>query len=646
MIKKFVKKILFHSKLFQYIRYKNILNIKESDKIIYFNSNKTKQIIKMIDSININIKPNKRFQHWIDENIKLINKNCLIGNIPPHYGKIIDYSLNDLILHSNKEQQKLLQSISKYIDKIILVLEQYNDDIYIKNTIKCFKNIKDTKANNLEEALQRILFWSSLFWQSGHKLVGLGRLDVLLNKFENDYSNEQTILILKDFLSELHNYYEFKSSVLLGDIGQIIIIGGLNEDGSYFCNKLTYAFIEAVKECQYSDPKLLLRVSENAPKDLIRYSLECISTGVGSPLLSNDNIVIPRLIEFGYDAKDAFNYVTSACWEPVSYGNSLEQNNLININFSKVISVLLKDKKINNITCFDDFLNLYKNKLEKQIIDCLQTINRIKWENDPLFTMFTENCSSLNIDISNGGAKYNDYGILSVGMSNAVNSLLNIKKHVFENGNTSLKEINKIISENRSFDELNIDLSDDYYGHDDNTTIQLTNDILIFTSNILKNYKNPLGGKVKFGLSSPGYISEGEQTDITFDNRKSGMPLGVHISANDSVAYSELVSFASQLKYTGEGSNGNVIDYFVSPDFIQNNLEKFTNFIVLSIKKGFFQMQMNVVNSETLIKAKLNPELFPNLIVRVWGFSAYFKDLPEDYQDVLINRARLAEGRI
>jgi len=38
--------------------------------------------------------------------------------------------------------------------------------------------------------------------------------------------------------------------------------------------------------------------------------------------------------------------------------------------------------------------------------------------------------------------------------------------------------------------------------------------------------------------------------------------------------------------------------------------------------------------------AQKHPEKYPNLIVRVWGFSAYFKDLPEEYQDVLIQRAR------
>ena len=54
---------------------------------------------------------------------------------------------------------------------------------------------------------------------------------------------------------------------------------------------------------------------------------------------------------------------------------------------------------------------------------------------------------------------------------------------------------------------------------------------------------------------------------------------------------------------------------------------------------GIFQLQMNVVDSKTLIAAKEDPTLFPNLVVRVWGFSAYFNDLPEEYKNVLIARA-------
>ena len=83
----------------------------------------------------------------------------------------------------------------------------------------------------------------------------------------------------------------------------------------------------------------------------------------------------------------------------------------------------------------------------------------------------------------------------------------------------------------------------------------------------------------------------------------------------------------------------------INPSFISNNFDKMVDFILLSISLGFYQMQMNVIDSETLINAKKNPELYQNLIVRVWGFSAYFNDLPENYKDLLIERALINEGK-
>jgi formate C-acetyltransferase len=110
--------------------------------------------------------------------------------------------------------------------------------------------------------------------------------------------------------------------------------------------------------------------------------------------------------------------------------------------------------------------------------------------------------------------------------------------------------------------------------------------------------------------------------------------------------FTEVLRFASKLDYGGAKFNGNVIDLMLSRDFIKNHSDKFTDFIYSSIKLGFFQMQMNVVDSKTLIEAKENPEAHPNLIVRVWGFSAYFNDLPEEYQDLLISRALKNEGKL
>ena len=98
-----------------------------------------------------------------------------------------------------------------------------------------------------------------------------------------------------------------------------------------------------------------------------------------------------------------------------------------------------------------------------------------------------------------------------------------------------------------------------------------------------------------------------------------------------------------QLDYNDNRLNGNVIDFFTTPGLLKQNLSKFAALLRAGFAGGIFQLQMNVVDSKPLIAAKASPELFPDLVVRVWGFSAYFNDLPEEYKDVLIARALESE---
>ena len=58
---------------------------------------------------------------------------------------------------------------------------------------------------------------------------------------------------------------------------------------------------------------------------------------------------------------------------------------------------------------------------------------------------------------------------------------------------------------------------------------------------------------------------------------------------------------------------------------------------------GNQQLQLNTLNAETLEDAKRHPAKHKNLIVRVWGWSGYFCELDEPYQDQIIARHRYGE---
>lgn len=67
---------------------------------------------------------------------------------------------------------------------------------------------------------------------------------------------------------------------------------------------------------------------------------------------------------------------------------------------------------------------------------------------------------------------------------------------------------------------------------------------------------------------------------------------------------------------------------------------QFSNLVAGYFMNKGMQVQFNIYSYDDLKKAKKNPEKYPNLLVRVSGYSAYFKDLNEAMQDELITRTQ------
>lgn len=620
---------------------------------------KVNQFCDIISHIQVTLKKDSRFQSWIDTGIYAYNFGILPHNTSPNYELILNCSIMELLKKSKQYNNEvadnnvqLLLAVKTYIERITKEFDkvcQQIDSAQLRQSRTYFMRMIEHKAESLEEALQRIIFWSSLFWQSGHLLMGLGRLDKVLERFEIPQNPKEAKDMIADFYDEMHRYYAFKSGpVAMGDTGQIVVLGGIEPNGKYFANDYTYFFIDVLLNHNLPDPKILLRVSEIMPKDLLELAIQCIATGVGCHLLANDDVIIPALEDFGYKKDDAHNYVTSACWEPLIYGKSLEINNIKDLNYADAFVLTYQDENFEKCKSFNELLDLYYQKLTIKINEIKYVLDNVVWEEDPLLSLFTEGCLKKGKDISKGGAIYNNYGILTVGLGNAVNSLLYIKHCVFGKEEHTLKELkNCLLNNYQGFEELldEVSGSSNYYGKDEDEVIDIVKIITKQVYDALKGYKNKFGGKVKWGLSSSNYLENGKITGTTLDGRLSGSALTTHISGKGGVGYTELVNFASQMDYSGHRANGNVVDFFVTPEFLEQNLSKFALFILGSIRQGFFEIQMNVVSSKVLIEAKENPKDFPDLIVRVWGFSAYFVELPAEYQEVLINRALQSEGK-
>lgn len=627
--------------------------LKFYNDIEYIGEQKSKciQLKLLIRDIRITPVDNDSFFYSIDCFKTLSTKYHIFDNYSIDYSEIVNNSLENIKNQLESKKSDYAKKEIEFIDILHNYLQRckYDQQIYdrYKKGIDAIESLFYRPADSLFEALQRILFYNQIIWQTGHKNNGLGHLDWILNDLyvrdiENGRITEaEAEQYLVEFFKVLHENCWYKSNMLLGDTGQIIIVGGLQKDGIYHYNQLTYKFIEVSKKLGLPDPKVLLRCSAKMPYNLLKTAIECIATGIGAPFLSNDDIVVPSLISFGYDAKDAYNYVTSACWEPLIINCSCDQNNLYTLNFALPLIEMMDATEFDEIRSMDELLNVYKLYFSDYLKKNISPLTELQFEEDPVLSLFSLSSRERETDIVRGGAKYSNIGLTSVGMSTVVNSFLNIQKYVFDEKKYTLKQMN--LSRKNNFQDedtiaRDIKSNTNIYGRDEKSVIDMTKIISDIASKELIKYHTKYGGKFKFGLSSPNYVIDGKNTGAALDGRRENEPFPVHISCSKPIANTELFSFASQLDYSGNRLNGNVVDFIVAPSFLKNNIDKFCLLLMGAIKSGIYQMQMNVTDSLTLIDAKNNPEKYPNLVVRVWGFSAYFNDLPEEYKDVLIKR--------
>ena len=584
----------------------------------------------------------------------------VIRHVPKGYYRIasttVDYSwmLHHPLKDKLKEIEKLPEGdfkkalgITLYTIKELAtrVAKELKGNLSARNSqlSEYISNIWDRPCTSFDECIQRILFFHALFWQNKHRQNGIGRLDYWLESFYiNDVkkgvlNREQAKRHLFDMVRILGKDLKAKSnSYFAGDTGQVIIIGGIDEKGNTVENDITHILLEIFKEKPVPDPKLILRINSSTSDAVWQNAVKSILKGSGSPLIMNEELVIPLMEEFGYEKQDVYNVGTSACWEPLIIGKSLDQNNCIpNIPVVACIETVLK--QYSNKT-YGEFLSNVEKEITKTIADW--NLN-IKFEHSSLLSLFFDDCIAKGKDFTAGGAKYNYHGILIVSFPNLINSILNVKKFVYEDKLLSLQECGECIEY-------------DYKGHEDIRQLLLTNplkfglaveEVLGLTQRLMDviekatSTRTMFGQKIKVGFSSPSYIGLSKNSKASLDGRKRGEPFAVHISPVSShIDISEIFDFASNLQYKGCNLNGNVVDFMVPAAYAKNE-NKFITLLKESFKNGLFEVQLNVVDKKTLMDAKEHPEKYPNLVVRVWGFSAYFNDLPEEYKDNLIARA-------
>jgi formate C-acetyltransferase len=614
------------------------------------------QFKRLIELLNFNrVKTLPYFYPLDEKNMRTIPVGYInLASLTLDYAKVLKHDLIRLRKELINNKDDFSQSIILTIDAVNILREKaiafYSKQKSDRSRIICgyLKNIMSEEPQSFDEALQKILFFNALLWYNHQRHIGLGRLDLVLYPYyqkslqKGEITKEQAKEHLQDFILTLANNTKYKSGSLIGDTGQVIFISGIDGERKYVENELSFMFLDIITSLNIPDPKIILRANKHISKELWLKSIDCISKGNGSPLIANEEKIMNLMQSFGYEADDCINWGTSACWEPLIIGKSFDQNNCAE-NISLLRPLVDMINHYDTIDSYAEFERIYINELQTYIRLITRKYRTILFDPSPLHSIWMDGCIEQLKDISKGGAKYNYHGFLAVGLPNAVNALLNIEEYVYNKKMITLLECREVLRNNytkRGDIQTLFQNNPSKFGDSSVLVLKLTDHIMQTVSDVVAQ-STINGQKAKIGFSSPSYINASKSLQASPDGRKYGEPLGVHISpVSHNIGIAEIIQFASRLDYSGNKINGNVVDFIVTEPFIRDR-NKFMEILRSAIRQGVYEMQLNVLNADKLIAAKADPGLYPNLVVRVWGFSAYFNDLPEVYKEHLIRRAQM-----
>ena len=461
-------------------------------------------------------------------------------------------------------------------------------------------------------------------------------------------TDEQLLEILEAYFISMNMDTDIYDGVQQGDNGQSMVLGGYDKDGNDMYNALSQLCMEASMELQLIDPKINLRVNKTTPIERLEFATKMTKLGLGFPQYCNDDVVVPGLIALGYSEEDAYNYAVAACWEFIIPGKGMDMVNIHSMKFPLSLEHALKDNLLNCPT-FPDFMDAVKKEITRFCNVIIHRCNERTFAVSPYLSAMIGDCISRGKDAYRGGAVYNNFGIHGMGIATAANSLMAIKQLVYDEKFCTAQELIQALADNFEGHEVlrNRMLSCPQMGNNDDRVDDIAWELMDCFSQHINGAPNNKGGVFRAGTgSAQGMVFMGEITGATPDGRKAGGYFASNFSPSlESRIAGPLSCIQSFTKYDFKKTiNGGPLTLEIHDTVFnhEGGIQKVAALVRAFIQLGGHQLQLNSVNRDRLLDAKKNPQNYPNLIVRVWGWSGYFVELDPQFQDHIIRRTEFS----
>ncbi len=529
----------------------------------------------------------------------------------------------------------------------------------------CLKQLRDGAPTNIYEAMQLIYIYfmvSECIDNYQVRSLGNGLDRTLYPFYKNDIeSGTFTREEIKEFLA----YFLMQWSAIGNYWGQPFYLGGTKPDGSTKINDLSYDIIDVYDKLGIYNPKIQIKYNKNIPLDFLNRILDMIRGGQNCFVFCCEPGMIKATMSYGATYEEALDMDIRGCYETGIRANEVSPSSGY-VNAAKAVEYVftngfdtrinkqmgIKTGEISDFNTFEDFYRAVLLQWEYFIEKSVEITNDyerfMSYVNPSSMYSATVETSLKNaFDGYQGGVKFNNSAMLNCGFASLVNSVMAVKKLVYDNKKTTLEELNAALQNNwEGYEHLRAEAlhSPQKYGNSEPETDMYAEMMARYFANKVNGRPNARGGVYKAIMhSAMQFVWQGEKTLATPDGRKAGEELsknGSPAPGTDKNGVTALINSVCKLNPTLYPESF-CLDIMLHPSATEgeDGLVAMKALIDAYMANDGMSMQINVFNAEILRDAQKNPDKYQNLQVRVCGWNVLWNNLSRAEQDAYILRA-------
>ena len=555
----------------------------------------------------------------------------------------------------NTDKKDFYEAEIKCVNAIIRFIDRHIEEIKrqistenrpeilenLKNMLRVNENVRLGAPKTFYEACQWVAYFncaSRIYTRDG---AGFQLDTVLYPFYENDVANgiltdEETKFLIANLLLIDPHYYQ---------------ISGVDENDNDLTNHLSYLILEGADMINIS-ANLTVRVHENCDEKFLKKAVYYLLKNKNAwPRFCSDKNLSNGYMRNGVSKEIARKRIAVGCnWMCVP-GIEFPMNDTVKINIAKVMEEALKSMKGEKNPSTERLFKLFEEHLKIAVKVTADGINHHlehQWQVTPelIMNLMMEDTIEKGEDISKC-AKLYTIGVDGAGLAVVADSFGAMSLRIEEEGRISWNELYNALDSNfegvlGERTRLMLNSSPKYCGGNtisDKWAKRIT-DLWVKT---ITEYKMPKGRRLVPGwFSWARTIEYGKAVAATPNGRKAGEPISHGANPNphfrtDGAATAQSNGIAAvQCGFGNTAPLQIEFDPNLSDD--EESVEIITNFIKGHFERGGTLININILDKDKLFEAHKNPDLYPDLVVRVTGFTAYFASLSPEFRELVIER--------